>query len=88
MNVPSRAEAADLLRDQANACRRLALQTRTSRGFEALQTVAQQFDQDADKVDSPGLSVSSGDAAALVRVRLALESQAARRSRPYRTTNV
>jgi hypothetical protein len=76
MHASTRAEAADDLRGQAASCRRLALKARTPSGCEALQTVAHQFDADAARIDPVASEgVRGGDAAALVRVQLALERQ-------------
>ena len=47
----SRGEAADELREQAASCRRLAKRARTPSGSVALTTVADQFDQDARRID-------------------------------------
>jgi len=44
MQQPSRAEAADELREEAASCRRLARRARTNGGSSALTTVAEQFD--------------------------------------------
>ena len=82
VNLPSREEAADGLRDQAASCRRLALRARTQSGCDALTAVAEQFETDADHLRPSAVSVinlPAGDAAALVRVRLALERQSAER---------
>lgn len=79
MRFPTRAEAGDELREQAVSCRRLALRARTSSGSEALQSVALQFDADAERINPVVMDgVKSGDAAALVRVQLALERQTSR----------
>jgi hypothetical protein len=51
MHQPTRAEAADGLREQAASCRRLAGRARTTRGATALKTVAEQFDDDARRID-------------------------------------
>lgn len=51
MEHPTRAEAADELREQAASCRRLAHRARTDNGATALKTVAQQFDDDARRID-------------------------------------
>ena len=75
VQLPSRAEAADQLRSQAASCCRLALGASTLRGSEALRAVARHFDADAARVD-PVLD-GSGQAASLVRVRVALERQTA-----------
>jgi len=83
MRFPTRAEAGDDLREQAASCRRLALKARTLSGSEALSTMARQFDADATRIDPVVLDgVKDGDAAALVRVRLALERQTIRWLRP------
>ena len=47
----TRGEAADELREQAASCRRLALRARTNGGSTALTTVANQFDDDARRID-------------------------------------
>ena len=47
----TRSEAADELREQAASCRRLAGRARTSGGLTALTTVADQFDDDARRID-------------------------------------
>jgi hypothetical protein len=78
--LPSRAEAADELREQAASCRRLARTSRTATSSAALRTVAHQFEDDAARIDPLLLPViddetTGGDSAALVRVRLALECQ-------------
>jgi hypothetical protein len=51
MEQPSRAEAADELREQAASCRRLARRALTNGGSSALKTVAEQFDDDARRID-------------------------------------
>jgi len=51
MQQPSRSEAADELREQAASCRRLARRARTNGGSSALKTVAEQFDDDARRID-------------------------------------
>ena len=51
MNGPTRAEAADSLREQAASCRRLALRAHTAVGLNALHLVADQFDTDARRID-------------------------------------
>jgi len=51
MEQPSRAEAADELREQAASYRRLARRARTNGGSSALKTVAEQFDVDARRID-------------------------------------
>lgn len=47
----TRGETADQLREQAASCRKLALRARTSGGSTALTTVAEQFDDDARRID-------------------------------------
>lgn len=47
----SRSDAADELREQAASCRRLAGKAKTSRGSEALNVVAEHFDEDAGRID-------------------------------------
>jgi len=90
VQLPSRADAADQLRAQAASCRRLALGASTLRGSEALRAVAHHFDADAKRVD-PVLD-ASGQAASLVRVRVALERQTThwllRRPTPSRAEDV
>jgi hypothetical protein len=44
-------DAADGLRDQAASCRRLARRALTSSGSQALNAVADQFDDDARRID-------------------------------------
>lgn len=51
MQQPTRAEAADELREQAASYRRLARRARTPNGTTALTTVADQFDKDARRID-------------------------------------
>jgi hypothetical protein len=46
-----RGEAADELREQAASCRKLARRARTSSGSIALTCVADQFDDDALRID-------------------------------------
>lgn len=48
---PTRAEAADELREQAASCRKLANRARTPGGSTALNSVAEQFDTDARRID-------------------------------------
>lgn len=55
MEFPSRAEAADELREQAASCRRLARKARTPRGLSALRVVADQFDDDARRINPASL---------------------------------
>ena len=52
MHQPTRVEAADGLREQAASCRRLAGRARTASGATALKTVAEQFDDDARRIDA------------------------------------
>ena len=47
----SRGEAADELREQPASCRRLAKRARTKGGLSALSAVADQFDDDARRID-------------------------------------
>lgn len=51
----TRGEAAEELREQAASCRRLARRARTSSGSTALATVADQFDDDARRIDPSSL---------------------------------
>lgn len=51
MEQLTRHQAADALRDQAASCRRLAVRARTPGGRCALTTVAEQFDDDARRID-------------------------------------
>jgi len=51
MNIISREEAADGLREQAASCRQLAKRARTGSGVSALRAVADQFDTDARRID-------------------------------------
>jgi hypothetical protein len=51
MDRLSRGEAANELREQAASYRRLALRARTTRGLSALTAVADQFDDDARRID-------------------------------------
>jgi hypothetical protein len=51
MELPSRADAADDLREQAASCRRLAKRARTHGGVSALRVAADQFDDDARRID-------------------------------------
>ena len=77
MRFLTRAEAGDELREQAASCRSFALRARTPIGCEALKSVALQFDTDAARINPVEIDgVKNGEAAALVRVRLALERQA------------
>ena len=47
----TRGEAAEQLREQAASCRRLAKRARTTSGLSALTAVAEQFDDDARRID-------------------------------------
>jgi hypothetical protein len=51
MQQVTRNDAAEELRDQAASCRRLARRARTANGSTALETVADQFDDDARRID-------------------------------------
>lgn len=51
MQQLTRNEAAEELRDQAASCRRLARRARTTSGSTALNKVADQFDDDARRID-------------------------------------
>jgi hypothetical protein len=83
IRIPTRAEAGDELREQAASCRKLALRARTASGSEALQCVASQFDEDAARINPAGVDgMKDGDAAALVRIQLALERQTKRWLQP------
>ena len=55
MELPSRADAADGMREQAASCRRLAGEARTPRALSALSAVAEQFDDDARRIDPASL---------------------------------
>jgi len=50
----SRGVAADELREQAASCRQLARRARTASGLSALTAVADQFDDDAGRIDPTG----------------------------------
>ena len=52
--LQSRSDAANQLRGHADSCRRLALRARTAQGCDALQAVANQFDDDARRIDRAG----------------------------------
>lgn len=47
----TRGEAAEQLREQAASCRSLAKRARTTSGLSALTAVAEQFDDDARRID-------------------------------------
>lgn len=49
---PSRAEAADGLREQAASCRRLATRARTRTGAGALNALADHYDAYARRLDA------------------------------------
>lgn len=51
MKQLTRGEAAEQLREQAASCRRLAKRARTTGGLSALTAVAEQFDDDARRID-------------------------------------
>lgn len=51
MQQLTRNEAAKELRDQAASCRRLARRARTASGSTALNKIADQFDDDAHRID-------------------------------------
>jgi hypothetical protein len=51
MEAPTRGEAANRLREQAASCRQLAKRARTTSGSSALTCVADQFDDDARRID-------------------------------------
>lgn len=50
-DADSRRDSADKLRDQAAACRRLALNARTRAGTKALDDLGEHFDDSARKID-------------------------------------
>ena len=89
--LPTREEAVETLREQALSCHKLALRARTQSGSDALSAVARQFEDDAEHVshfrEASTVKLPNGDAAALVRLRFALERQTAdwlqRRPMPY-----
>ena len=51
MEQPTRGEAAEELRERAASYRRLAGRARTGNGTTALKTVAEQYDDDARRID-------------------------------------
>ena len=51
MERQTRGEAAEALREQAASCRSLARRARTPAGLTALTAVAEQFDDDARRID-------------------------------------
>jgi hypothetical protein len=51
MRALTRGEAADPLREQAVSCRGLARRARTEAGALALRAAADQFDDDATRID-------------------------------------
>ena len=83
MRFPTQTEAGDQLRGQAASCRRLSSKARTAEGATALETVARQFDTDADRIDPNGVVIQtpSFDDQSMLRVRRALERQATHRLR-------
>ena len=84
-HVSTPTDTADELRGQAESCRKLALKARTLSGSEALRTVAHQLDADAARIDPAIIDgIRDGDAAALVRVQLALERQTSQWLQPRR----
>jgi hypothetical protein len=54
-NRSQREENADQLREQASACRRLALQSRTRAGGKALNALGDHFDERARNLDPSSL---------------------------------
>jgi hypothetical protein len=56
MEQLTRGEAADALREQAASYRKLARRARTAGGSSALTHVADQFDDDARRIDPTSLS--------------------------------
>lgn len=50
-NGSSRGDTADSLREQAAACRRLSLKSRTRAGSNALQALGDHFDEQASRID-------------------------------------
>lgn len=60
MERPTRGEAADALREQAASCRRLARRAHTGSGSYALTAVADQFDDDARRIDPSSLRYWAG----------------------------
>ena len=53
--VPPQAESASQLREQAAACRRLAVQARTRAGKKGLDALGDHFDEQARKIDPTSL---------------------------------
>ncbi len=51
MTDPAKREDADDLREQAASCRRLAKRTSTTGGSTALHAAADEFDNDARRID-------------------------------------
>ena len=49
-------DTAESLREQASACRRLSLQTRTKAGAKALNGLGDHFDDRADRLDPLSIS--------------------------------
>jgi hypothetical protein len=50
----SQGDTADSLREQAAACRRLSLKSRTRAGAKALQELGNHFDEQASRIDPFG----------------------------------
>ncbi|HKX91213.1 MAG TPA: hypothetical protein VJM15_02150 [Sphingomicrobium sp.] len=50
-NGQSGADAADSLREQAAACRRLSVKARTRSGVKALEALGEHFDKKAREID-------------------------------------
>ena len=55
MSPPSPEDAADGLREQAASCRRLSRGARTQAGAKALNTIADEFDNHASRIDPRSL---------------------------------
>jgi hypothetical protein len=55
ISLVTREDAAGSLREQAACCRRLSKRARTASGSNALNSVAEQFDTDASRVDPRSL---------------------------------
>jgi hypothetical protein len=51
---PSHDDTAEGLREQAAACRRLSLKSRTRAGAKALQDLGEHFDEQASRIDPFG----------------------------------
>lgn len=78
-----REEAADQLREQASCCRRLARNSLTEPGSDALLTVASQFESDAFRMVRKGEGQADGHDNAQDRLRAALARQDAFRLRRH-----